>query len=236
MSDDFLLEDEGTIEPERIYEQPKKAVVMVGRMNPPTLGHYKVIDAMKAFIRKNKDLKLDAKPIVVIIQGEKSSKDKTKNPLTGEERKSFMENSGLANGVTFMIAPSAIKAFGAVREAGFEPVAIAAGTDRADKYLHLLDKYFTREDGSIVKHYLVPGLERDADSDEELGEDAYDHIIADIKDGQKVPVSMVSASLARYAALQNNLAAFAHLTGLSGKRSLAEKMMKKIQDAQTKEA
>ena len=126
-------------EADTVGEQSKRAAVMVGRMNPPTRGHYKVMDAMKAFIRDKKKLNLEATPIVVIVAGEKTGADKSKNPLTADERKSFLESSGRANGVKFIVAPSAFAAFEEVRKAGFEPIAIAAGSDRAPGYLKMLD-------------------------------------------------------------------------------------------------
>lgn len=225
VNDTYLFED-------TVGEQKKRAVVAVGRMNPPTLGHYKVIDAMKEFIRKNADLKLDATPIVVIVEGKETSKDRSKNPLTGEERKSFMESSGRANGVRFLVAPSAFAAFEEVRKAGFEPIAVAAGSDRAPKYIDLLDKYFKTKKDAAIKHHAVPGLERDIDNDTDDGPDAFARILQDIDDGSSIPLSMISGSLARYAAKQDNLKAFAYITGLSKKQALAKKLMSKVKAGQ----
>jgi len=61
--------------------QKKRVAFMILRGQPPTSGHYRVINKMKEFIRKNPHLNLEAKPVVVIIAGEKSSLDKKKNPL-----------------------------------------------------------------------------------------------------------------------------------------------------------
>jgi hypothetical protein len=201
-------------------------------MNPPTLGHYKVIDAMKAFIRKNKDLKLETMPIVVIVEGKETSKDKAKNPLSGAEREQFMKASSKADGVKFIISGSAFAAFEDVRKAGYEPIAVAAGSDRVHKYIELLDKYFKTRDEQPIKHLMVPGLERDADTDSDDGAPAFDEMISNIKDGEELPLSMISGTLARYIAKQDELKAFAYITGLTGKLPLAEKMMKKIQSAQ----
>ena len=120
---------EDLFEEETVGEQPKKAVVMVGRMNPPTAGHYKVIDLMKKFERTNKGVT----PIVVVVAGKETSKDLKKNPLSAEDRVKFMTASGKANGVKFIIAPSAFAAFEEVRKAGYEPYGIAAGSDRGTK-------------------------------------------------------------------------------------------------------
>mgnify|MGYP000987590647 CR=1 FL=1 len=215
---------------ETVGEQKKRAVVAVGRMNPPTIGHYKVIDAMKEFIRKNKDLKLDPMPIVVIVEGKETSKDRARNPLTGEERKKFMEASGRANGVKFLISGSAFAAFEDVRKAGYEPIAVAAGSDRAPKYIELLNKYFKTNDDKPIEHHVVPGLDRDMDNETDDGPAAFERICQDINDGADIPLSMVSASLTRYAAKMDDLNAFAYLTGL--KKPLAKTMMQKVSAAQ----
>ena len=219
-------------EADTVGEQSKRAVVMVGRMNPPTRGHYKVMDAMKAFIRDKKKLNLEATPIVVIVAGEKTGADKSKNPLTAEERKSFLESSGRANGVKFIVAPSAFAAFEEVRKAGFEPIAIAAGSDRAPGYLTMLDKYFTKADGSAIKHVTVPGLDRDMDDDAAVsGEDGYEMIGRMIEDGDKVDDAQISGSLARHFVKANKAKAFAYVVGLEAKPKLAATMMKKIKTA-----
>lgn len=225
--------------PEILYEaaetvgaQSKRAAVMVGRMNPPTRGHYKVMDAMKAFIRDNKKLNLEATPVVVIVAGEKSSADKTKNPLTADERRSFMESSGRANGVKFIVAPSAFAAFEEVRKAGFEPIAIAAGSDRAPGYLKMLDKYFTAKDGSTIKHVTVPGLDRDMDDDAAVtGEEGYDLVASMIEDGDEVDDAQISGSMARHFAKGDKKKAFAYVVGLEAKPKLAASLMKKIKTA-----
>lgn len=203
--DEFLLE-------ETVGFQSKKAVIMVGRFQPPHAGHYKVIDNMKLFLRKNKDYSVT--PIVVVINGTKTSADKSKNPLTPEERIKFMQASGKANGVNFLISDSAFAAFEDVRKAGFEPIVIAAGSDRANKYVELLDKYFKNGDQSI-DHFALPGLERtDADDNELKSND--------------VDVSKVSGSMARAAVEAGYEDVFANIVGLSNKPKLAKLLFNKI--------
>lgn len=209
--------------------QDKKVAVVVGRMNPPTRGHYKVINAMKAFIRDNPKLGLDAIPVVVIVAGSKSDSDKKRNPLTGEERKSFMESSGKANGVKFLIAPNAFAAFAKVREEGMEPIAFAAGEDRIGKYQPMLDKHFTK-DGKPVKHHPIK-LERDFDDEHEDGDSYFKKVVDMINDGDTVPDDMISGSLARYAVENGEEKAFAYITGLEKKPKLASSLFKKVKEA-----
>lgn len=201
---------------EPIGFQTKGAVVMIGRMNPATIGHYKVIDSMKAFIRKNKHLNLSPIPIVVIIDGDKTSSDKKKNPLSAEDRIKYMEASGNANGVRYLVASNAFAGFQAVRQAGFEPIVIAAGSDRAQKYLEMLDKYFTNN-GEPVKHYAVPGLTR-TDPDESNSE-------------KNIDVSKVSGSMARAAVEAGYVDVFAKIVGLENKPKLAQTLFDKIKTA-----
>lgn len=211
---------------ETVGQQKARAAVMVGRMNPPTAGHYKVIDTMKAFIRKNPDLNLSATPIVVIVDGEKTSKDKTKNPLTADERMKFMSSSGKANGVLFIKAVSAFAAFEAVRKAGYEPIAIAAGSDRRDDYLELLNKYFKDKDGKEQEHIIIPGLDREEGKNNKQG--AMEKALNSLKDGSSLDVSEVSGSMARRAVELGYEEEFAEIVGLGNKPKLAKLMFDKV--------
>jgi hypothetical protein len=212
-----------------VGQQKARAAVMVGRMNPPTAGHYKVIDTMKAFIRKNPDLKLSATPIVVIVEGEKTSQDKKHNPLTAEERTKFMSSSGRANGVVFITAPSAFAAFEEVRKSGYEPIAIAAGSDRIEKYIGLLDKYFTASDDSKIDHVAIPGLERQGqDGKENNKSKAMQAALDSLKGGTDLDISEVSGSMARRAVELGYEEEFAQIVGLGNKPKLAKMMFDKV--------
>jgi hypothetical protein len=217
---------------EQIFEdtvgpQQARAAVMVGRMNPPTAGHYKVIDTMKNFIRSNPKLKLSATPIVVVVDGEKTSQDKLKNPLTADERVKFMSGSGRANGVLFVIAPSAFAAFEEVRKAGYEPIAIAAGSDRSQRYMEILDKYFKTADGGDIKHYTIPGLDRDGAG--ATGKtSSIEKALETLKKGDELDVSEVSGSMARRAVELGYQEEFAEIVGLGKKPKLAKMLFDKI--------
>lgn len=208
---------------ETVGQQPKKAVVMVGRMNPPTAGHYKVIDLMKKFERTNKGVT----PIVVVVAGAGTSKDLHKNPLSAEDRIKFMTASGKANGVKFIVAPSAFAAFEEVRKAGFEPYAIAAGSDRGSKYLEMLDKYFTTADGEKIDHVVMPGLQDREDPDED-GTPS-EEILAMAEKGEDIPLHMISGSMARLAVKMGMKKAFAKILGVDQK--LADLIFKKVATA-----
>lgn len=201
--------------------QSRNAIVMVGRMNPPHVGHYKVIDAMRRYIREHKELNLSASPIVVVIAGDKSSEDKIKNPLTAEERISFMKASGRADNVKFLISNNAFNGFEEVRKLGFEPKVIAAGSDRSTKYLEMLNKYFT-DNEKPIEHFELEGLTRT-----DNGEASLDSAITD----GKTNVSAASASLAREAVRLGYEDVFAKITGLEKKPKLAKILFNKIKKA-----
>jgi hypothetical protein len=219
-----------------VGEQPKRAAVVIGRFSTPTAAHYALISQVKKYIRANPDLKLNPVPIVVIIDGKETGKDKSRNPLTADERIMFMDGSGNAPGVKFLKATSALDALEAVRKAGYEPIAIGAGSDRAEKYRHILDKYFNAADGSKLRHHTIE-LNRDnvsaVDSTAKITiADKMTMLDNVLKYTDKdIPISMISASLARHAVKKNDLDKFTILTGLSDKPSIAQKMFDKIKAA-----
>lgn len=214
-----------------VGQQAKRAAVIVGRFNPPTIGHYAVVQTVKKFIEANPELKLDVVPIVVVIEGKETSKDKLRNPLTADERISFMKGSGKADGVRFLKAASAFLAFEECRKAGFEPIAVAAGSDRGGNYLEMLNKYYKAADGSDIKHSLIE-LPRAGtnESEEKLDKDA---ALADVLryTDADIPVTMVSASLARLAVQRDEREKFAIIVGLTDKPDLANMMFNKIKAA-----
>lgn len=214
-----------------VGEQKKRAAVIIGRFNPPTIGHYSIIAVVKKFVLEHEELNLDAVPIVVVVEGKETSKDKSRNPLTGDERVSFMKGSGKADGARFLKAGSAFAAFEEVRKAGFEPIAIAAGSDRAQNYLSMLDRYFTSPDGEPIEHYKIE-LPRTANEGTEptINKDA--GLVDVLKYVDKdLPISMVSASLARLAVKNGEREKFAIIVGLSDKPTLATLMFNKIKAA-----
>jgi len=236
ISQDTLMNDiENQLQLNALFEDlapmaSKKVAVVIGRFNPPTKGHYAVINSVKKFIRENKKLGLEASPAVVIIGGSKSDADKKRNPLSVEERELFMKGSGKANGALFFSATNAFAAFGMLREKGYEPVAIAAGTDRIEDYKKMLDKYFLTPDEQPIEHHKIH-LERDEDAietDKEAKKNAMDTALKSAKAGKEIDTDLVSGSLARRAVELGYEPEFAQIVGLEDKPVLAKKMFDKI--------
>lgn len=208
----------------------KRAAVVIGRFNPPTRGHYTVINEVKKFIRANQKLGLEAYPVVVVIGGSKSDADLKRNPLSVDDRILFMSSSGMADGVKFMSAKNAFEAFANVRKEGFEPIAVAAGSDRLPDYIKILDKHFTDDSGAAIKHYGI-NLSRDEDAVETNKEDkqkAMDATLDNLKSKNVLPVDQISGSLARRAVELGFKDEFAKIVGLDKKPALADKMFAKI--------
>lgn len=213
------------------HMQPKKAAVVIGRFNPPTLGHYAVFNKAKKFVRDNDELGLDPVIIVVVVNGEKTREDKERNPLNVDERVAFMNGSGLANGVKFLTAKNALDALYEVRRAGYEPIAVATGSDRGDSYLNMLDKYF-KDGDEPIDHYSIEIDRTEESSDEDKG-DSLNAILQHVD--SSMPVHMISASLARQAVKNDELDKFAIITGLSSKKNLAKLMFDKVKASMSKE-
>lgn len=220
-----------TLLEEIAIEQDKKAVVAIGRFSVPTIAHYHIFSKMKEYARKQKSLNLSPVPIVMVIEGKETSKDKSKNPLSAEDRIKFMKASGKADGVKFIIAPDAFTAFAMVRNEGFEPLVIAAGSDRLDSYLEILNKNFKTKDDKPIKHSAIPDLFRDEDG--KFSKVDLKKIMSSVKEDETIEMSKVSSSLARLAVTMNELNVFSILTGLTKKPALAELLFKKVKSAMT---
>ena len=208
----------------------KKVAVVIGRFSPPTRGHYAVIDSVKKFIRTNKNLGLEAAPVVMIIGGSKSDTDKKRNPLSVADRELFMKNSGHTAGVHFFTATNAFGALALLREKGFEPIAIAAGSDRIEDYMRILDKHFLTNDGKAIKHYKI-NLDRDSgavETDKDAKRAAMDAALSGLKKDGTIDTDLVSGSLARRAVELGYLPEFTKIVGLENKPALAKKMFDKI--------
>lgn len=165
----IILEKKGSRIPP---QQEQTAVVVIGRFQPPTIGHTAIINAAKKAFRKGK---YDA-VIVCVIAGKETSKDKQKNPLSGSSRVYYLENSSYGKGIKYIVAGSAFDAFIKCREMGYEPMCVVGGhfvsgeaeENRAEGYKEMLDKYFKTPDGDPITHKTVV-LDRDTSAGDVKG-------------------------------------------------------------------
>lgn len=207
-------------------KQKKTATVIIGRFQPPHAGHYKVIQHAWKF---TKEKGLDGL-FLVIVDGIKTSEDRVANPLTADERIRYIKNSGKANWLKdVLVAINAFDALVKVREAGYEPIAIAAGDDRADKYLAMLDKYFLDDNEKAISHMKVPGLERDQSGiKSNVKKSSIGKALEKLQDGGELDVEEASGSMARTAAEQGFYDEFIKIVGLEKNKTAAKQMYNKI--------
>lgn len=214
----------------------KRVAVVIGRFNPPTKGHYELINKVKSFIKAHPDLQLEAAPVVVVVGNDKKEKtpeDLLKNPLSVHERLLFIQSSGHANGCTIVTAKNAFDALTGLRKHDMEPIAIAGGSDRADDYLRMLDQYFKTTDNKPIKHVKIE-IERDADaitSKKDVKSSSIDDTLQAMKDGDDPGLDAVSGSLARRAAELGYFEEFVKIVGLEKNKKLAKKLYEKVRKA-----
>jgi Cytidylyltransferase-like len=186
----------------------KKAAVVIGRFNPPTIGHYNLFQRVKSFILGDgKVHSISPQVFIVVVDGEKSSQDLSVNPLSAEERISILEKHNSTKDCKIIVAKTAIDGFNQVRKEGFEPTLIAGGDDRTKDYINILQKF--NPEVELIE-FSMKRTKIDPEKSEK--------ILSVMKDQD---TNLVSATLARHSAKTDNLEAFKMLTGLTGSLALA---------------
>lgn len=222
----LLLEVNTLSEMQRMKDKP--AVVAVGRFNPLTIGHQAMIRAAHEYAKEHDIPHL----IVVIVAGESNSENKEINPLTGSERKRFIEASDVADLIDeILIAKDAFHALTSVRKIGYEPMAIAAGPERQQGYLGILDTYFLDKAGKPIKHAIVPDIERNdsvINGSEEEKLEKNKELLDKLEDGEDIAATYVSSTLAKMAAKDNKQDIFRKLTGFENNPEIGNQMFELV--------
>ena len=109
----------------------RSVVFTLGRLNPITRGHSVLVKLVE-----NEAKKIGALPMIFIVDGEKSSKDKSKNPLTGAQREYIAKK--LFPVIKVDIVSNAYEALEVLYVQGLIPAVWVAGSDRAPKYRKML--------------------------------------------------------------------------------------------------
>jgi cytidyltransferase-like protein len=121
-------EDEPVTESEMIIENEVETYgVMFGRFQPLTLGHMRGIEQMSGDVDKG---------TVYIVKGEKSSKDKDKNPFSAETQLKLL-SAVLSDSIDAQISKSAFYP-DIINEIDATDFKIYAGTDRYSAYKKML--------------------------------------------------------------------------------------------------
>ena len=172
-----------------LYEETQKtAVLAFGRLNPPTIGHAKLVDTIKS---------QDGDHYLFLSQSQKPKTDPLDFPTKIKFAKQFFP--GVSIGHQSVRTP--IQALEMLQSLGYTDIIFIAGSDRVDGFQKLFDTYNGQPDksGKIPFKFssirVVSAGDRDPDADD---------------------VSGMSASKMRVAAAAGDLEAFAK--GVPNKR------------------
>ena len=129
-------------------------VLSFGRMNPPTIGHQKLMKKLIEVGRKEGGV-----PMLFLSH----SQDKKKNPLSYQEKLKFVR-SNAPSGLRVMDSPARTiyEAIDTLVVQGFVHIIVICGSDRVEEFSRI-EKYKEKMGFSSFK--VVSSGERDADSD-----------------------------------------------------------------------
>lgn len=188
---------------ELLEATPKKtAVVAWGRMNPPTIGHQKVIDVVKQYAQK-----FMGDPILFLSKTQKPKTD----PLSFAEKLHFASEMFSIQVNRNTSVKTIIQMFQHLQGQGYDNVVLVAGSDRVQQYQDLIDKYNNKPDtkGEIPFKFanakVVSSGERDPDAEGVAG---------------------MSASKLRQFAVDGDFESFKQ--GISGNETLAKQMYARV--------
>jgi hypothetical protein len=159
----------------------KKAVLAFGRLNPPTIGHAKLVDTIQA---------QDGDHYLFLSQTQKPKTD----PLDFATKMKFVKQFFPGVNVGHQAVKTPVQALEQLQGLGYTDIVFIAGSDRVDGFQKLFDTYNGQPDktGKVPFKFnsikVVSAGERDPDADGAEG---------------------MSASKMRVAAAEGNLQAFA---------------------------
>jgi len=135
----------------------KKVVIAFGRMNPPTIGHEKLVAKIKTTARKHR-----AVPMLFLSH----SQDKRKNPLSYEDKiryskKAFGPLVQKTNARTIIEVAKQL-------QSKYDELIVIGGSDRVDDFQKLLNTYNGKE-YQFDSISVESAGERDPDSDDVSG-------------------------------------------------------------------
>ena len=142
-------------------QKEKHAVLAFGRMNPPTVGHAKLVDKVKEVAKE-----VGGSHHVVISH----SQDEKKNPLSAQDKlkhaKRFFPDTNLST--SDKEHPTFLQHAAKLHKAGATHLHMIAGSDRVDEYKSKLAQYNGTHKGALYnfKHITVHSAgERDPDAE-----------------------------------------------------------------------
>ena len=151
---DVIVKNTIELNPKIQEDTGQSAVFTFGRMNPPTIGHEKLINKLQAVGKQN-----NAMPHVFLSQ----SYDSKKNPLP-YKTKIKLAKRAFGNIVTESPAKTIIQVMQELEKMGHKDVILVAGSDRVNEFKTLLNKY-NGKDYTFDSIDVVSAGERDPDAD-----------------------------------------------------------------------
>ena len=146
-----------------LYEAPSKtAVLAFGRLNPPTIGHAKLVDAITS---------QDGDHYLFLSQSQKPKTD----PLDFTTKMKFAKQFFPGVNVGHQSVRTPVQALEMLQSLGYTDVIFIAGSDRVDGFQKLFDTYNGKADksGKIPFKFnsirVVSAGERDPDADDVSG-------------------------------------------------------------------
>ena len=134
------------------------AVITFGRMNPPTVGHAKLVDKVRQIARHS-----GGEPFVFLSH----SHDSKKNPLDYATKFKFAKKA-FGKVVQGSFSRTIIQALSEVETWGYDEVIVVVGSDRVQEFSTLLKKY-NGKDYKFDKIRVMSAGERDPDADDVSG-------------------------------------------------------------------
>lgn len=137
----------------------KKIVFTFGRMNPPTIGHQKLVDKVNSVARSEK---ADARVYLSHTSVQTDPKNK-KDPLNYNEKIRFAKKA-FGNSVTQSNAKTIMQIAAEIQKDGYTDVILVVGSDRVPEFKKLLTKY-NGKDYTFNSIKVVSAGERDPDAE-----------------------------------------------------------------------
>jgi len=144
-----------------LVEEEKTIYFTFGRMNPPTIGHEKLLNALSAKSGKN--------PYRVFLS---QTQDSKKNPLTYGEKVKLARKMFPKYARSIMLDKKVKTVFNAVQklyDEGYKNIVMVVGSDRIREFEILLNKYNGKKGPHGIYNFsridVVSAGERDPDSD-----------------------------------------------------------------------
>lgn len=149
-----------------LIEEEKLVYFTFGRMNPPTIGHEKLLNKLAANARSSF-------PYRIYLS---QSQDKNKNPLLYKDKVKFARKMFPKHARSIMIDKKIKTPFDAMTklyDEGFRKVAMVVGSDRVNEFEARLKKYNGKKGShgfyNFKDIYVISAGERDPDADGATG-------------------------------------------------------------------